>query len=97
MNEYLGLIYIRLSHHVQDSIETFSQQLEETRSELKAAVGRSVATHKKMSDTLTQRDQDMQKLQRQHTVDEARLEGLQQELAQKKSDILSLQERVNIA
>ena len=58
--------------------------------------GRSAIAQTKLFGTLTQRDQDMQKLQSQHKADTALLEQARQELAQKKSDLISLRDRVKL-
>lgn len=61
-------------------------------------VGRFATAQTKLFGTLTQsqRDKDMQKLRSQHKADTALLEQTRQELAQKKLDLISLRDRVNI-
>ena len=59
-------------------------------------VGRSATAQTKLLRTLTQRDEDMQKLQSQHKADTALLQQARQELAQKKLDLIPLRDRVNI-
>lgn len=75
------------------------KQLEEVRGQLQATVSSSVAAQKKMSSTLTtitQQAQGVQRLQSQRKMDTAQLECLRQELAEKKSNIGSLQEKVKL-